>query len=130
MTTHGRVLIGSEGADHVLITPSDSVHADVEVRCDGWSGRTRTYFGKGELGHFAQEILRLHRDLVGTAELNPLEPNIVLTLSGDGKGHIAVDGTARNDFASGTKLTFRFIIDQTFLEGIAQALAHADSSFL
>lgn len=81
---------------------------------------------KGELGRFAQEIRTLHRDLAGTAALQPLEPNLILTLIGDGKGHIAVEGEATNHFGRGTTLRFRFDIDQTFLPRIAEALSDAD----
>jgi hypothetical protein len=83
-------------------------------------------FMEGELGRFAQEIRALHRDLAGTAELQPLEPNLILTLTGDGKGHIAVEGEATNHFERGTTLHFRFDIDQTFLPRIAEALTGAD----
>ena len=81
---------------------------------------------KGELGRFAQEIRTLHRNLDGVAELQPIEPNLILTLAGDGKGHIAVDGEATNHFESGTTLHFGFNIDQTYLIGIADALSDAD----
>jgi hypothetical protein len=83
-------------------------------------------FMKGELAHFAKEVRELHRNLVGTAEFHAVEGNLILALSGDGKGHIAVDGKARNDCGSGTELIFRFDMDQTFLKGVAEALAHAD----
>ena len=81
---------------------------------------------EGELGRFAQEIRTLHRDLAGTAALQPLEPNLTLTLIGDGKGHIAVEGEATNHFGLGTTLRFQFDIDQTFLPRIAEALSDAD----
>jgi hypothetical protein len=45
---------------------------------------------------------------------------------GDGKGHITVNGTAQNHFHLGTKLVFRFEIDQTYLDEIAEALSDAD----
>ena len=80
----------------------------------------------GELRKFAQEVDALRRKLSGTARLSPLEPNLRLTLTGDGKGHINVEGTARNRLGSGTKLEFEFEIDQTFLGKIARALNEAD----
>jgi len=80
----------------------------------------------GELGRFGQEIHRLRRSLSGIAELQPLEPNLVLSFAGDGKGHIAVDGAAQNRFHLGTKLVFHFDIDQTYLNQIAEALIEAD----
>jgi hypothetical protein len=88
----------------------------------------RTYkrkFPERELAAFAQEVRRLHRDLLGTVRLRPIEPNIALTLTGDGKGHITVDGIAQNDCARGTRLTFRLTKDQTYLSGIADSLSDA-----
>jgi hypothetical protein len=80
----------------------------------------------GELARFAGEIRRLHRQLHGTAKLEPLEPNICLTFTGDGKGHVTVQGIAQNNFAGRTELRFGFTIDQTYLEEIANSLNHAD----
>lgn len=55
-----------------------------------------------------------------------MEPNITLTLTGDGKGHITVEGVARNNFASATELVFDFTIDQTYLKDIADCLYAVD----
>jgi hypothetical protein len=135
MTQAGEILIGSPGGDHVSIRVRSFGYdregwnaAEVEVHCDGWTGRMGANFMKGELGRFAQEIRELGRNLTGTAEMNPLEPNLTLTLVGDGKGHVAVDGVARNHFDRGTELVFHFGIDQTFLADIAKALSAADST--
>jgi hypothetical protein len=57
---------------------------------------------KGELSRFAEEIRCLHRNLSGTARLQPIGPGIILTFTGDGKGHIIVDGIARNHFETST----------------------------
>jgi hypothetical protein len=67
-----------------------------------------------------------HRDLRGSATLQPLEPNICLTFTGDGKGHIGVKGIARNNFVSRTELRFDLTIDQTYLKEIASSLTEAD----
>lgn len=81
---------------------------------------------QGELRRFAEEVRQLHRTLVGTASLNPIEPNIVMTLTGDGKGHVKVEGVARNRFETRNSLAFDFEIDQTFLVGLAEGLEKAD----
>jgi len=102
------------------------MRADVEVRCDGWAGKLKWSLMSGELARFAGEIRQLRRQLHGTATLEPLEPNIRLTFIGDGKGHVAVQGIAQNNFASGTELRFDLTIDQTYLEEIADSLSQAD----
>lgn len=125
------IVIGDKGADFVLLKAVGRgtegwSSAVIEVRSDGWMGSFRGNFMKGELARFAEEVRQLRHDLSGNAQLQPIEPNITLTLTGDGKGHITVDGSARNNFASGTKLSFRFTIDQTYLETIAHSLSQAD----
>ena len=131
MSQRSEILIGSQGGDHVSIKASPRSfegwrNAEIEVHCDCWIGRMSGSFMKGELGRFAEGIRALYRNLAGTADLQPLEPNLILTLSGDGKGHVAVEGEATNHFERGTTLRFRFDIDQTFLPRIAEALSDAD----
>ena len=132
MTGREEIVIGNKGADYVslvVVTGRDIEGwsgATIEVHCDGWAGSMRGCFQTGELAGFAEEIRGLHRKLSGIARLKPLEPNVTLTLVGDGKGHITVEGVAQNHFASGTELTFRFTIDQTYLKGIADSLNRAD----
>src|ERR1700744_6004315 len=104
MIQNSEILIGSPGSDHVSIKTSSQNfegwrNAEIEVHCDCWIGWMSGSFRTGELGRFAQEIRILHRALAGRAELNPLEPNLILTLIGDGKGHIAVEGEATNHFS-------------------------------
>ena len=126
----GTVLIGSAAGDHVSISGSrDSqgwVDAEIEVACDGWSGRCKTSFMKGELALFGQEVRALWENLSGTAKLEPREPNLTLTCTGDGKGHIIVSGIGQNHFETSTRLVFEFEIDQTFLRGIADSLDGMD----
>jgi hypothetical protein len=131
MTQNVEIVIGNRGADCVLIRVIEPalagwMRADVEVRCDGWAGKLKWSLMSGELARFAGEIRQLRRQLHGTATLEPLEPNIRLTFIGDGKGHVAVQGIAQNNFASGTELRFDLTIDQTYLEEIADSLSQAD----
>jgi hypothetical protein len=60
--------------------------------------------------------------LSGIAELKPAEPNLQLKVTGDGKGHITVDGKAKADFATGTHLVFRLNIDQSDIPQIVTSL--------
>jgi hypothetical protein len=82
---------------------------------------------QGELSRFAQELRILYEQLNGKAILAPMEPNLELSFTGEGKGHVEVEGTARNNFHTGTELSFRLDLDQTYLPAIAKALADADS---
>ena len=129
---YGTVIIGNDSGDHVSIirtgrTRDDWFGAIVVVRADCWSGKmVNCSFMEGELKGFADQVRRLHRTLTGAAKLDPIEPNIALSLTGDGKGHVRVEGMARNRFETHNSLVFDFDIDQTYLTGIAEALEKAD----
>lgn len=118
MTDRGTILIGSEGGDQVSVAPTRRdwegwPGADIEARCQRWTGGALGCFHTGELARFAREIRT--PGLQGTAAWHPVEPNVERELIGDGKGHITAEGPARNDFASGIRVVFRFDIDQTYL---------------
>jgi hypothetical protein len=102
MIKRGEIVIGNKEETYVLLKVRGRgaegwSRVEIKVRCDVWAGSIRGSFLKGELAAFAQEVRRLHRDLLGTARLRPIEPNIALTLTEDGKGHITVDGVAQNE---------------------------------
>lgn len=128
MTNSPEIVIGNRGADYVSLKITSGpdreawCDADIEVHCDGFSGAFRGYFQKDELAHFATQVRDLQTKLLGVAILEPIEPNIELTLQGDGKGHINVKGVARNHFERHNRLHFEFNIDQTYLKDIADAI--------
>jgi hypothetical protein len=127
-----QILIGRSGGDHISIYITDC--ADEERWLDGnlaikvgpWSGALRARFHEGELHQFATAIEKLYGDLVGPAELHPLEPYMELRLCGNGKGEIVVEGKAQDCHSNGTFLVFRFGIDQTELLAIVKTLKAAD----
>jgi len=123
----GRIVIGNLQSDRVVIEivgpGADSwVVARVDVACGVWRGAFRCEFYAGELRRFGEEIQRLYRTLEGTARLQPVEANLQLELTGDGKGHIAVAGRAMPEFSHSGHLAFAFELDQTQLPPIAAAL--------
>jgi hypothetical protein len=126
------VLIGGDADSRVTIRrcsingPEQWYDTEIEVRCDGWRGKIEASFMQGELSRFGEEVGKLYQHLDRTATLEPLEPNLTLSFSGDGKGHVAVVGVARNEFHTGTHLTFKISLDQTQLPTIAKALVEID----
>jgi len=123
----GHIAIGNSESERVIIEivgrgAEEWAIAHVEVACDAWRGAFRCEFCAGELHQFGKEIQQLYRTLDGTAKLAPIEPNLELKLTGDGKGHITVAGKAVAQFHTGTYLIFNFSLDQTQLPAIAAAL--------
>ncbi|MBI2680456.1 MAG: hypothetical protein HYX25_05555 [Candidatus Solibacter usitatus] len=130
--TANRILIGKSGADHVTLEITEPLNQDswlegnLDVRVGPWSGTIRVLFYQGELNRFASQIERLYSDLVGPAELHPMEPYLELRLCGNGRGAIILKGEAQDSPSSGTYLVFRLEMDQTELPAIATWLRTAD----
>jgi hypothetical protein len=125
------VIFGKLSSDHVSINVSGQdaegwSRAEFVVRTGPFRGGCDASFYQGELRQFASEIEKLHRDLVGFAELQPIEPFLELKLAGDGRGHIFVKGKAQNSLSDETYLVFRFELDQTELPAIVTALRAAN----
>jgi hypothetical protein len=129
----GSVLIGRATSEYVtlqMVSKPDGEGwylTEVSVRCRVWTGRFRAQFKVGELSRFGQDIEEIYKSLSGSASLDPSEPYLRLTLTGDGKGHIAVNGAAQDELGQGTELVFSFELDQTELPSIAKSLRSLDT---
>jgi hypothetical protein len=123
-------IVGESGERIALRRTSNTTDGwfdtEVEIQCDGWRGKFTASVLQGELPAFAQKLRILHEKLEGEAALIPIEPNLEVSFIGDGKGHIEVNGIARNQFHTGTKLSFHLDLDQTFLPAIIKGLEEID----
>jgi hypothetical protein len=122
------VLIGLTDGDHFSLSNWRSAHegwlsADAEVLCGVWNAKIKVEFRSHELVTFAKELRNLYRDLSGFARLQPSEPYLQLTFTGNGRGQIKVEGRAQTRFEVRTYLSSEFLIDQTFLPKIANGLS-------
>ena len=130
METQREILIGLAGSDHVAIVCGSRFdregwkRAEVRVACDVWQGGFKTSFHRGELNRLAAELSELERALRGEVWFRPMESRIELRFSGDGKGHVSVQGRAASE--PDVSLTIKFDMDQTFLKQIAADLLAAD----
>jgi hypothetical protein len=122
----GSIVIGKHGWQHVAfhVSPEGkTLAAKVSVAAGPWSGACDTTFLRGELSDFAHEIDKLHETLHGRAVLaQKTTPNIDMTLSGDGKGHITAVGSVRADFAHANYIAFELTLEPAELLTIAEAL--------
>ena len=126
-----QITIGKKDADHVSISIIGCLNAwmnaSIQISADTWTGTCRAEFAKGELRQFASEIENLYKELSGVALLRPIEPYLELKLTGDGIGHVLVEGKAQDRLSVGTSLLFQFEVDQTELPAIISELRSADS---
>jgi hypothetical protein len=128
----GFIVIGTPASEYVSINITDRnpdgwLTGTLTLSAGPWAGTCRVSFYLGELRRFGEKVEKLHRDLIGSARLKPMEPYLELELVGDGKGHVIVRGRAQDSLSSdGTFVAFELGLDQTELPSIASALRLAD----
>jgi hypothetical protein len=66
------------------------------------------------------ELEDMNRSLTGEANLVPLEPELSVTLTADGLGHISMEVDITPDNMT-QEHTFRFELDQTYLEPVIES---------
>jgi len=122
------VCIGNIGAEHIMIRLTSNgagddiwLVGDIEIQVQSFVGKLSAYFEPYDFSLFSTQLTQLHSSLTGAAILKPREEQLVLTLTGNGRGGINVSGIAYSQATWQNKLEFSFEIDQTFLlEPLAQ----------
>lgn len=123
-----KVRIGRYGEHvtiHVLSEEVDDfgwLACEISLSAGAFSGLFDATLLVSDFASFCQEVRQLYDDLKSPAVFNTLEGQLALTLSGDGIGHISVDGEVLDQTGYGNRLQFHFEIDQTYLPPIIRAL--------
>jgi len=136
------ILIGNEGGQHVIIRalsrsrPEQTdywdgnwIESEVRVAAGAFRGAYHLSLRSEEFADFSRQVALLARSLSGTARFSTMEEQLELTLNGDGKGHVQVEGTAMDQAGIGNVLHFSFELDQTYLLKILRALEAVCSRF-
>ena len=129
------ICIGSAATEHVGIVvhaaddPDGWLDCEVEVVAGGFHGRFHAFLRTADFPPFRRQLLRLYKKLEGVASFTTLEEQLALRLTGDGKGHIAVEGTAIDFCGTGNRLQFEFAIDQTYLPRVISELDRVEHDF-
>ncbi len=89
----------------------------IEIAAGGFRGKAGACILTWELKRFLESLQSLYKTLHGEAVFQTLEEQIELKLSGDGKGHIHLDGKVLDQAGVGNCLTFEIDFDQTELFG-------------
>jgi hypothetical protein len=117
-----RFLLGSAGGEGVAIDLPQRAQgregrfdAPVVVTVSGFVGTISAYFEIDDFVRFRAGLASLYDTLTGTAELAPRERQLVLSVTGNGRGAIDIKGCAYAHPTYGSKLDFELRIDQTFL---------------
>jgi len=104
------------------LTSDGWLPSDVFIKLGGFTGRFRANFLLAELKRFCADVAQLYRRLEGAAVFEPIEGQLKLRLDVDRLGHVAVSGSAMDVAGTGNRLTFSFIIDQSYLPGLLKQL--------
>lgn len=127
------VHLGGQEAEFVEIrvrsrTAADDLHdgnwlrCEVELAVGGFEARFPADLRTDALQRWHGEVAALYESLAGEARFESMEGQLRLTLTGDGRGHIRLDGTARDRPGSDNALDFRLDFDQTQLFGAVAQL--------
>jgi len=87
----------------------------IVIEAGGFRGCFNVTLRTDELDSFYGELKTLYDSLVGEATFNAMEEQLHLRLRGDGRGHISVEGVARDGAGTGNELRFALELDQTHL---------------
>ena len=109
-----RVLSRAAGSDY---WDGNWLVCSIELHAGGFAGRFQANFRTNEFDSFHRTVKALYETLRGEAMFAPLEGQLQLRLTGDGCGHITVEGQARDEAGTGNILHFVLQQDQTHLFG-------------
>jgi hypothetical protein len=118
-----RVTFGAEHSEHLSLQfefppkPEMSPWLDIQVQIavTGFRGQVSISVEVDDLVRFHDQLVRLYETLSGIARFETREGQLQLEVSGNGRGGIAVRGTAYAHATYGSKLEFEIDLDQTYL---------------
>ena len=122
---HERVEVTVSGYER---QPSGDYHDDnwltveVSLAVGGFRGRFQASFLTAELTEFRDQLVALNKSLKGEAKLATMETQLLLSLTGNGRGGISLKGEAWDQPGIGNRLAFGFNLDQTHLANTLREL--------
>jgi len=136
------VLIGDEGGHHVVIRALSRNHptlfdhrdgnwvgCELQIAAGGFRAAFRADLRSEEFQAFLVEAEVLNSALDGVASFSTIEEQIALSLVGNGRGQVRVQGVALDAPGSDNRLHFSFDIDQTDLPQICRSLESLLAAF-
>lgn len=136
------ILIGDPEGQRLLIQPLGRRHpglfdysdgnwiaCEVQLSAGGFRGSFHADLRSDEFHAFLAELESLGQTLEGSAAFSTIDGQLTCSLTGDGNGHVHVEGEALDQAGIGNRLHFRFDIDQTYLPQICRALESLLAAF-
>jgi hypothetical protein len=108
---------------------ADWLMVEVEIAAGVFAGRFAASFEAGAFERFRADLTQVHATLAGEAAFETIEAQLTLRLVGNGRGQVALTGTAQHPLGDGNRLTFAFALDQTQLVEPLRQLEHITHAF-
>jgi len=132
-----KVLVGNEIENHITINILGKTYPESKDYGDGnWLG-SEIYFSLGafngsikahlrssEFETFLEKVKILYDKLKGVAEYSSMEGWLSIKITGDGRGHMLIEGVICDDPDIGNKLIFIINYDQTGLKNTLEGLEY------
>lgn len=102
----------------------------VEMQSGGFQGALNIDLWISDFTLFKNELEQLYQKLEGTAHFENIEDNIIIHLTGNGRGHINVSAILKDfDGRHENSLEINFEIDQSFIPKLVADIQKLVSSF-
>ncbi|MDP1554017.1 MAG: hypothetical protein Q8L84_01040 [Hyphomonas sp.] len=96
---------------------------DVDVRNGAFVGRANCYFSSRDFADLSDALKQMHRELSGCHKFEPIESQLVFTMTINMHGHIRVEGELFESAGEwNPSVKFSFQIDQSYLPEIIASL--------
>ena len=114
---HGRL-----NPDSLDFWDGNWVRCKILVRVPAFEGTLDGSVRIDEIARFRNQVVDLYRMLNGVAAFETLEKWFWIRMIGDERGHVRLTGHMSDDPVDGNILSFRLILDQTFLPSLMKQL--------
>jgi hypothetical protein len=94
---------------------SNWVAASIRFSIGAFSGNYNLSMLTYEFVSFREQLIILHKELTGLAELDTMEGQVKLAFSGNGRGTITLNGSMQDRSGDGNVINFELNLDQTYL---------------
>jgi hypothetical protein len=118
-----RCVVLDDGVCRITLYPPASVaehglEHQVDVLAGPFQGTITAIAYENPYRRFHEQLVDLYRTLSGEARLGSAYENLDMIVSGDGRGHVAINVAVSADRARPITLEFKIVVDQTQLREI------------
>ena len=135
--------VGALASNHVSVkvfgyeVPQDSAAsernwlcAELSVSAGAWSGRVReAYVTASEVREFREQVEELMAGKRAEAQLEPMEPHLVLKLAAEANGRVEVSGVAFDEPEGVNAIAFNWEIDLKDLKNLSRQLRDIEGAW-